>query len=372
MRRLVCSIVAVLIGLSLPASGENRIVEWSGHYEQGVHYQIQQIDKVVVLYQDSDPDIPWRFYAYDTNGGPGDIDRIYIERTGALGTVRLRIEADPNDPNLTRGARHVGAINLVDGSDGWNTLEFLDLSGNVNGHPDEPDYGLRSIYAGRLIVDGTVAKQIYVSFDITADVNIGTLAADFTCLTAHNLTVSGTAGDPLPQIYVADSYQEPYAITVGGSLRRFFSEGHIFGDISVTGSLGLFELAQPGGNISGNVTVTSDLGELKTPRVSPYVWSGDVAIGGNTGPVSLADLAGTGSLSVGGDLESLNAGRYVSGSIAVAGDVLEFMAMQSLDETGSIHVGSVSPHKYIEMRQSLMGNVVVDARRNTSPGLPNV
>lgn len=208
MKRPVIAVIGV-VSICSGAFGANWIREWSGHYIENVDYRIRQDLMEIVLLANSDPNIPWRFEAYDdVTGEPGVINDIRIEPTGPVGVIRLDIIGDPTLDHVY-GAAHVKRIDLVTNADASNSLELLDITQDLG--------ELGPTRAASITGDFVVRNNVL------SDVSIQTLPAGahfdvfgFALDGALSVTGEGPHGG---DISVKDMYSYPYGnIEIAGTM----------------------------------------------------------------------------------------------------------------------------------------------------------
>jgi hypothetical protein len=267
---------------------------------------------------------------YTGTNNAADIDLIETDPLGVTGTVRLRLEADPNYPAREYGARRVKAIDL-------STADTSEIGGIIisDDIATTGDVVCDNI-TGDLDIGGNVGKIGLPYTTLSAGMVAGTITVNGTLVsgdsievdTLGDLTIYGSGVTPVQgDISITNSYAGTLLIDhkFGGEIDLASA---LTGTISITGvTTGLVNVD---GDVSGAILVDANLNK-----------PGRIVIGGS---VSQADATVpavriTGGVvgSAGGSPEDpmIEVGGELGGVIAIDGD------LENAVNGVEIYVGSI-------------------------------
>lgn len=138
----------VVLTVGQVAAATNVINEWGGHSPGD--YVIEQIgpdDVGVVIFANTQPELPWKFEAYDSQANaPGDIDYIRIDPQVTVGNIELSVIGQP--PLRDYGAQNLDLLDIVKHGMSSNVLDVIEIAGDCGIDGDLQAYGAESITIG--------------------------------------------------------------------------------------------------------------------------------------------------------------------------------------------------------------------------------
>jgi hypothetical protein len=303
------STLVVLTAVALPAAAKNVIREWGLHdpndYEIFVDPQTGN-DLGVVIYANTQPQLEWKFEAYDgsdPNQPPGDINYISLYRAddSTVGNIHLSVIGDPNDPvPHYYGAAALMSFDLRTHGEATNTVDTILISGDFGALGPMLAYNAGTVsiggstlntitvvdVTGPLTIGGTLGARLGAG-NITGSVTIGQLAADLGCASLQDLTITGPTPATIGGIGISGSYLSPYTMEIGQAVGGIAVSGNLLsGDIHA-GAIGTLTAT----TLSASVAVDEDLGTLDVHQVED---GGIVDVGGSIDLITIPNyLAGT-------------------------------------------------------------------------------
>jgi hypothetical protein len=343
-----------LIGAALSAAfGENVIRQWGEQQHiEDVEYRRVYLEgygyRAVEIIENLNPDLPWRFEAWDTQAGEeGVIASITIVSPEPVSGLDLRIAPDPDSPYGTHpyGAANMKQIDLVTNGDAGNWLTTLLL---------KYDYG-DATQGGTL----HVGKADTIQIGGNAVAPAGVDAINITGWISGPVSIGGNVVSPVNLPMISGQ------CTIWGDILAPVTLGVVWGDLTLEGAItdtGSLCWDVNGGDVNLNWSGVHD-GEIS---FSAATGGHTVRCSGSLSQLTIQTIKPGALVQVDGDVGTVDvhqllADEQVGGTLAVAGDV------------GSLNVGGVGPLGAVYvggavaggLAQSVGGDITLDALTGT-------